>query len=147
MENLKEQLKADFKSAMKNKDAMRKEVVQLVRAGVLQIEKDEQIEADDAVVISVVQKEVKKRHELIEEAGDERPDIKEKAEKEIAVLEEYLPEQLSEEELTEIVKKKIDELGADSMRDMGPVMKAVLAEVAGQADGGEVSRIVKGFLS
>lgn len=147
MSNLKEQLNADFKTAMKNRDAMRKELIQLVRAGVLQVEKDQQIEADDAVVISVIQKEVKKRRELLAEIGTERPEITEKTEHELAALEAYLPKQLSSEELRAIIQAKVDELGAATMKDMGRVMKAVLPEVAGQADGSEVSRILKAILS
>lgn len=147
MSKLREKLNADYIAAMKNKDTERKEVIQLVRAGVLQIEKDKQIEADDATVISVVQKEVRNRRELIDEVGADRPDVKAKTEAEIAVLEEYLPKQLSEAELKEVVEAKVKELGAESMRDMGRVMKAVLAEVAGQAEGGDVSRIVKSILS
>ncbi len=146
MSTLKEQLASDFKSAMKEKDLLRKEIIKLVRACVLQIEKDEQIEADDQTVIQVVQKEVKKRRELLTEIGTERADLSEKAEAEMAILEAYLPAQLSEAELEAIVRSKVDELGATSMKDMGRVMKAVLPEVQGQADGGDVSRILKSIL-
>lgn len=145
--SLKEQLAQDFKTAMKEKDLTRKEIVQLVRAGILQIEKDQQIEADDQVAISVIQKEVKKRRELLTEIGSERPDLSEKAEAEIAILEAYLPEQLDEAQLTAIINEKITELGATSMKDMGKVMKAVLPLVQGQADGSEVSRIIKSILA
>ncbi len=145
--SLKEQLAQDFKTAMKEKDLTRKEIVQLVRAGILQIEKDQQIEADDQVAISVIQKEVKKRRELLTEIGSERPDLSEKAEAEIAILEAYLPEQLDEAQLTTIINEKITELGATSMKDMGKVMKAVLPLVQGQADGSEVSRIIKSILA
>lgn len=147
MSELRERINADFKAALKNKDAMRKELVQLVRAGILQIEKDQQIEADDGVVLNVIQKEVKKRRELLDEIGDERPEASRKIEEEIKILDEYLPKALSEAELTELIKNKIEELGATSMRDMGRVMKAVLADTAGRAEGGDVSRIVKGLLS
>ncbi len=144
--SLKEQLALDFKAAMKEKDLVRKEIVQLVRAGILQVEKDEQIEADDKVALAVIQREVKKRRELLAEIGTDRPDLSEKAEGEIAILEAYLPEQLDEAKLTTIIREQIEVLGASSMKDMGRVMKAVLPLVQGQADGGEVSRIIKGIL-
>ena len=147
MTTLKEQLSTDFKAAMKDKDLVRKELVQLVRAGVLQIEKDQQIEADDAVVISVVQKEVKKRRELMNEIGTSRPDLSEKAEAEIAVLENYLPKQFSEVEVTGLIRGKVEALGATSMKDMGKVMKDLMPLVQGKADGSDVSRILKSLLS
>ena len=147
MSSLKEKLAEDFKTAMKNKDTVRKTVVQMVRSGVLQIEKDEKIEADDNVVLTVLEKEVKKRNELIAEIADERPEAKAQAELEISILEEYLPEQLSDDEVKKVVEDVIAELGATSMKDMGSVMKDVLSKLKGQADGSTVSKYAKELLS
>ncbi len=147
MSNLKDRLASDFKTAMKNKDSKRKELVQLVRAGVLQRETDERIEASDSDVISIVEKEVKKRRDLISELKDSRPEAVEQAEVEIAILEEYLPEQLSEEEVRNVVSEVIANLNASSMKDMGSVIKETLSRIKGQADGATVSSIVKELLS
>lgn len=147
MTDLNAQLSADFKEAMRSKDTVRKDVVQLVRAGVLQIKKDEQIEADNSTVIRVVQREVKKRRELIDEVGADRQDLAEQAKQEIAILESYLPEQLSEDEIRTVVQDLIVETGASSMRDMGKLMPKVLEKIEGQADGKTISAIVKELLS
>lgn len=147
MSNLKDRLASDFKTSMKNKDSKRKELVQLVRAGVLQRETDERIEASDSDVISIVEKEVKKRRDLISELKDSRPEAVEQAEVEIAILEEYLPEQLSEEEVRNVVSEVIANLNASSMKDMGSVIKETLSRIKGQADGATVSSIVKELLS
>lgn len=146
MSQLKDQLSADFKEAMLQRDSLRKEVVQLIRAGILQIEKDEKIEADDELVMSVVRKELKKRRELLTEIQD-RPEAVEKTEKEMAFLEGYLPKALSKEELQTLVKETVAELNAQSMKDMGRTMKAVLEKAEGRAEGGDVSALLKELLS
>lgn len=146
MSKLTDRLAEDFKAAMKNKDKERKTVIQMVRAAVLQYEKDEQVEATDGDIMKIVEKEIKKRRELITEVAEQRPEAAEEAEFEISILENYLPEQLDEAELREIVQNTVTEIGASSMKDMGRVMKAVLDKVQGQADGSSVSKIVKEIL-
>ncbi len=146
MSKLTDRLSEDFKAAMKNKDKERKTVIQMVRAAVLQYEKDEQVEATDGDIMKIVEKEIKKRRELITEVAEQRPEAAEEAEFEISILENYLPEQLDEAELREIVKSTVTEIGASNMKDMGLVMKAVLDKVQGQADGSSVSKIVKEIL-
>ena len=131
---------------MKNKDKDRKTVIQMVRAAVLQYEKDEQVEATDGDIMKIVEKEIKKRRELITEVADQRPEAAEEAKFEISILEDYLPEQLDEAELREIIQNTVNEIGASSMKDMGRVMKEVLAKVQGQADGSSISTIVKEIL-
>lgn len=146
--SLKEVLFQDLKEAMKEKDVVRKDTIQIVRAGILQIEKDEQIEADDVVVLTVVSKELKKRKDVLadfEKAG--RQDLVDTTNKQIVILNSYLPKQLSEDELTSIIKSTIDELNASSMKDMGSVISAVVSKVQGQADNKTVSTIVKSLLS
>lgn len=146
MSKLADRLSEDFKAAMKNKDKDKKTVIQMVRAAVLQYEKDEQVEATDGDIMKIVEKEIKKRRELITEVADQRPEAAEEAKFEISILEDYLPEQLDEAELREIIQNTVNELGASSMKDMGQVMKEVLAKVQGQADGSSISKIVKEIL-
>ena len=146
MSKLTDQLSADFKESMRNKDAKRKDIVQLIRAGVLQIEKDEKIEATDQTVLLVVQREVKKRRELISEISD-RPEAVSQAEAEIAILETYLPTQLTDDELAQIVQDVISTLGASSLRDMGRVMPEVISRTEGRADNGRIIQVVRQKLS
>lgn len=146
MSKLADRLSEDFKAVMKNKDKDKKTVIQMVRAAVLQYEKDEQVEATDGDIMKIVEKEIKKRRELITEVADQRPEAAEEAKFEISILEDYLPEQLDEAELREIIQNTVNEIGASSMKDMGRVMKEVLTKVQGQADGSSISKIVKEIL-
>ena len=135
--SLKERLFDDLKTAMKEKDAIKKEVIQMVRAGVLQVEKDNKIESlDDSGVLTVISKEIKKLKDVLpdfEKAG--RQDLIDEVNKKVEVLDAYLPEQMSEDELNEV--------GAVSMKDMGKVMGAVKGKTAGRADNKTVSDLVK----
>ena len=133
---------------MKEKDTIRKNTIQLVRAGVLQIEKDNHVELDDEGVLDVVAKELKKRRDSLpefEKSG--RTDLIDNLNKEIEVLLGYLPEQLTEDEIKKIVEETIAETGASSMKDMGKVMGAVSPKVKGRADNRVVSGYVKELLS
>ena len=146
--SLKETLLQDLKVAMKEKDTIRKNTIQLVRAGVLQIEKDNHVELDDEGVLDVVAKELKKRRDSLpefEKSG--RTDLIDNLNKEIEVLLGYLPEQLTEDEIKKIVEETIAETGASSMKDMGKVMGAVSPKVKGRADNRGVSGYVKELLS
>jgi len=145
--SLKETLLQDMKEAMKNKDAVRKNTVQLIRAGVLQIEKDKQIELDDEGVLDVIAKELKKRRDSLpdfEKSG--RADLIENLNKEIEVLLGYLPKQLTEDEIKVIVEEAVKESGASSMKDMGKVMGLITPKVKGRADNKIVSTFVKQML-
>ena len=146
--SLKETLLQDLKVAMKEKDTIRKNTIQLVRAGVLQIEKDNHVELDDEGVLDVVAKELKKRRDSLpefEKSG--RTDLIDNLNKEIEVLLGYLPEQLTDDEIKKIVEETIAETGASSMKDMGKVMGAVSPKVKGRADNRVVSGYVKKLLS
>ncbi len=146
--SLKETLLQDLKTAMKDKDVIRKNTVQLVRAGVLQIEKDNHVELDDDGVLDVIAKELKKRRDSLpefEKSG--RTDLIDNLNKEIEVLLGYLPEQLTEDEIQKIVEETIAETGAATMKDMGKVMGAVSSKVKGRADNRVVSGYVKKLLS
>ncbi len=145
---LKDQLMNDLKEAMKDKDVIRKNTVQMVRSAVLQFEKDNKTELDDNGVIEVIAKELKKRKDVLpeyEKSG--RDDLIEGLNKEIETLLGYLPAQLSKDELVEIVKEAIAETGATSMKDMGKIMAAVMPKTKGRADGKEINAIVKEMLS
>ena len=146
--SLKETLFQDLKTAMKDKDTVRKNTIQLVRAGVLQIEKDNHVELDDDGVLDVIAKELKKRRDSLpefEKSG--RTDLIDNLNKEIEVLLGYLLEQLTEDEIQKIVEETIAETGAATMKDMGKVMGAVSSKVKGRADNRVVSGYVKKLLS
>jgi uncharacterized protein YqeY len=145
--SLKETLADDLKAAMKEKDKIRKDAVQMVRAAILQVEKDQKIALDDAGVIEVVARELKKRKDSLsdfEKGG--RQDLIDSTTREIEVLSKYLPEQLSDEALEQIVRESIAEAGAQTIKDMGKVMKIILPKVKGKAEGSKVNALVKKVL-
>lgn len=144
---LKEKLLEDMKNAMKEKNNLRKNVVQMMRAAVLQVEKDKQIQVTDEQIVEIIAKEAKKRRDSItdyEKSG--REDLLDQIRKEIAILEEYLPEQLSEEEIKQKLKELISETGATSMKDIGVVMKAAKEKLGASADGKTINEIAKKLL-
>lgn len=145
--SLKEQLFADLKTAMKEKDTVRKDTVQLIRSGILQIEKDKKIELDEEGVTEVIAKQLKSRRDALpeyEKSG--REDLIAKLNKEIEILLSYLPEQLSEEEIQTIVADAVAQTGASTMKDMGKVMALVTPQVKGRADNKIVGNLVKKML-
>jgi uncharacterized protein YqeY len=142
--SLKEVLQQDLKTAMKEKDSLRKNVIIMTRSGILQIEKDKKIDLDDEGVIEVIAKGAKQRKDAIPEyEKGNRPDIVESLQKEIDILMSYLPQQLSDDEVSRIVSDTIVEVGAQSAKDMGKVMSALMPKVKGRADGKLVNIIVK----
>lgn len=145
---LKEKLLNDLKESMKNKNLIRKNTIQMIRAAILQVEKDKQIELTEEQVIEIIAKETKKRKDAqIEFEKSGREDLINQNNEEIAILSEYLPKQLSEEEIEIIVKKVIEETGATTMKDMGIVMKKSKEQIGATADGKTVSEIVKKLLT
>lgn len=145
---LKEKLLEDLKDAMKTKNVNKKNAVQMVRTVILQIEKDKGIEVSDEQILGIVAKEVKTRKDAIAEYEQaNREDLIENANEEIKALEEYLPKQLTDEELVTEVKKVIEKLNATSMKDMGPVMKEAKATIGAQADGKRINEVVKSLLA
>ena len=142
--DIKTQLNESMKDAMRSGDTVRKTTVRMALAAIKQVEVDKRTMLDDMAVIAILQKEIKNRKEAIDEAKKaEREDLISDNEAEIAVLEEFLPEAMSKDELREIVAAAIAETGAASMADMGKVMKIALEKVAGRAPGGEVSAAVR----
>jgi uncharacterized protein YqeY len=145
---LKGQFQEDMKSAMKAGDKDRLKVVRLALAAFKQIEIDERIELDDARVLDILNKMVKQRRDSVSQFRDgNREDLAEIELAEIAVLETYLPEQLSAAELDEMIDQAIADSGATSIRDMGKVMGQVKSKAQGRADMGAVGAKVKARLN
>lgn len=146
--SLKEQLFNDMKEAMKSKDTVRKDTIQIVRAAILQVEKDEKVELNDDDIVKLIVKEVKKRNDVLPDyIKSGREDSVAEIHKQIEILEGYLPEQMSEEEVEKAIANIIFDLGATSMKDMGAVMKVASEQLNGKADNKLVSTIVKKLLS
>ena len=145
---LKEKLLEDLKSCMKEKNVVRKNVIQMVRAAILQVEKDKHIELNDDQIIDVIAKESKKRKDSLEDYEKSgREDLINEIKEEIEILAEYLPKQLSVEEIEEIVKEVIKDEGATSMKDMGKVMKAAKEKIGAASDGKTINEVVKKLLN
>lgn len=142
--NLKEELMKALKEAMQNKDVLKKDTITMLRAAILQVEKDTQKELTQTDMDVIVAKEIKKRQESIpdyEKGG--RQDLVDKLKREIEILSVYVPKQLTEEEIRVLVDEAISATGATGPRDMGKVMGALKEKTAGKADGRLVSEIVK----
>ncbi|NLT47584.1 MAG: GatB/YqeY domain-containing protein [Clostridiales bacterium] len=146
--SLKDRLANDYKEAMKAKDEIRKNTVSLARAAIKQYEVDHREELDEQGVTDILSKQVKMRKDALsdfEKAG--RTDLFEAYNKEIEILMEYLPKQLTEAEIAEIVKQTAKDLGVDGGRqNMGKLMGAVMPKVKGKADGGLVKKVVEDLL-
>jgi uncharacterized protein YqeY len=144
---MKDMLLNELKEAMRNKDELKKNTITMLRASILQIEKDNQKTLTDDEIKIVVSKEVKKRKEAIPEFETaNRMDVVESLNKEIEILSKYLPEQLDEAQIRKLVQESISITGAVSARDMGKVMQDLKSKTNGKADGKLVSDIVKELL-
>jgi hypothetical protein len=142
------QLTEAMKEAMKARDSLRLGAIRLIRTAVKNREIDQRRELDDQEVIGVISSLVKQRKESAELYREgNRPELAEKEEQELSVLQEFLPAQLGEEEIRAIIEEAVAETGASSMRDMGKVMKIVTGKTLGRADGRMVSDLVKARLS
>lgn len=141
---IKEDLMIALKKAMQDKEVLKKDTITMLRASILQIEKDDQKTLNESEIQAIVAKEIKKRKESIPDyEKGERLDIVNNLNKEIEVLKVYLPKQLSEEEITTLVTEAIKNVGATGPKDMGKVMGMLKEKVSGKADGKLVSDIVK----
>jgi len=148
MSDLQKQIQATAITAMKSGEKERLKVIRLMTSSMKQIEIDERIELDDARIIAVLDKMVKQRRESISQfktAG--RDDLVTQEVFEIGIIQEFLPQALSEEEVTSIVNQAIEQTGASSIKDMGKVMGLVKPQIIGRADMGEVSGRIKAQLS
>jgi len=141
---INERLMQDLKTAMREKDTLKKSVITMLRAAVKQMEVDSRQEVTDEMVHEIIAKQIKQKKGAIEDFDKaDRQDLVEEARAEIEVLMTYLPEQMSEDEIRELVEQTISDLGASSMKDMGKVMGALVEKTKGRADNGLVSKIVR----
>lgn len=148
MPTIKDKLQDDWKAALKTKDKFTANVISTAKAAVLLVEKTDNRKLEDDEVISILAKEVKQRREsMLEFDKGNRQDLVDECKAEIEILLKYLPQQLGEEEIKQIVKESAEEVGASSIKDMGKVMSAVKPKVVGKADGKLVSQIVKEYLN
>ena len=146
--SLKTQLTEDMKTAMRAKDQVSLSTIRLINAAIKQFEVDERTEAEDAKVISILTKMVKQRKDsakIYTEAG--RQDLADKENAEIEILNRYLPQMMSAEEIKTVVEVVIAETGASGMADMGKVMGVLKTRLAGKADMGEVNKVLKAALT
>jgi len=145
--SLIERLNEDMKQAMKSQDKFRLSVIRMVRSSIKNAEIERQHPLDDHEVLDILQREVKQRKDSLqdfEKAG--RQDLVDQVNEEIRILQEYMPQQMSEEEIIALVQQTIQETGASSKADMGKVMGALMPKVKGRADGKLVNRIVQQYL-
>ncbi|MDG2236866.1 MAG: GatB/YqeY domain-containing protein [Arenicellales bacterium] len=148
MTTLKERIVAEMKEAMRAKEAVRLDTIRLLRAAIQRREIDERVELGDEEVLAVIQKMIKQgRDSITQFEQGARDDLVQKEATMLAVLETYLPEQLAEGELTELINKALNETDAQSVRDMGKVMGWLKPHVQGRADMGTVSNAIKQKLS
>lgn len=145
--SLKDKLMEDLKDSMRNKDVIKKNTITMIRAAIKQKEVDDRSEKTEEDIIDIISKQLKEKRGAIEDfKKGNRQDLVDLTEKEIDILLEYLPKQLSEEELEKIVAEAIKETNATSMKDIGMIMKTVMPKVKGRADGNMVNNIIKKIL-
>ena len=145
---LKTRIKAEMKEAMRAKDKQRLGTIRLIQAEIKRIEVDERIDIDDARLLVVLDKMSKQRRDSIKQFTDAgRTELADIEAAEIVVLQEFLPEQLSDQELVELVASAISSSGAQSMKDMGKVMGILKPKLQGRADMNEVSKKIKAAFS
>ncbi|ABR49181.1 GatB/Yqey domain protein [Alkaliphilus metalliredigens QYMF] len=142
--SLKAQLANDLKEAMKNKDTLRKSVITMIRSDIKQVEVDQRIELNDEDIIEILSKQAKQRRDAaVEFRKGNRQDLVEEVQQELEVIMSYLPEQLTPEEVAQVVDETISEVGAASIKEMGKIMAAVMPKLKGKADGKIVNQIVR----
>jgi len=147
---LRENLDSDFKAALKEKNELKLSVVRMVKAALMnaEISSGGKGSFDDAQILDIIRKEAKKRNDSIAAYSlGGRTDLAEKEKQELAILQNYLPQAMAEEEVKALIQKTIADLGASSAADFGKVMKEAVARAEGRADGKIISRIVKELLS
>ena len=148
MSQLKQLITNDMKLAMKAKDKQALKAIRMILGAIKQKEIDERIELSDAQSVSIIQKMVKQRKDSIAQFSDAgRTDLVDIEEAELLIINNYMPKQLSKDEIEAAVNKAISETGADSMKDMGKLMGVLKGQLDGKADMGDVSKLIKAKLS
>ncbi len=143
----RQKLETSLKDAMRSGDELRKQNVRMIMSAIRFNEIEKGAPLDEAGVIAIVQKEVKSRQEALQDAQKaNRPDLVERSQAEIAFLQSFLPQQMTEEELIDLARQTIAEVGAAGPADMGKVMKAMTPKVQGRATGNQVSQAVRKIL-
>tara|TARA_B110000967_G_C18522993_1_gene381966 strand:+ start:130 stop:576 length:447 start_codon:yes stop_codon:yes gene_type:complete len=146
--SLKETINEDMKNAMRSKDTALLGTIRLLQAAIKQKEVDERIELDDSTIIPIIEKMLKQRNDSIDAFKKaERADLVLKEEFEVSVLKGYMPEQMNLSDVQSVIDDVIKEVGASSMKDMGPVMTKVKEKLAGKADMAAVSKFIKDKLA
>ncbi len=145
---LKQKLTDDLKQAMRDGDKVRRSVIRLAMAAIKNAEIARQAALEDADILGIIAKEVRQRKESIEafKQGD-RPDLAAQEEAELAILQEYLPQQMTREEVIAEARRVIEEVGAQGLSDKGKVMPKLIAQLKGRADGREINEVVTELLS
>jgi uncharacterized protein len=145
--NTKQEIENDLKTAMRSGDTQKKSTLRMVLASIKLAEIDKTTPLDESEVNAILQKEIKSRRETITDAERaERPDLAVEARAEIDIISKYLPQQLSSDEIEVLAKEAISKAGATSPKEMGAVMKLLMPQVQGRADGSQVSQIVRRLL-
>lgn len=146
--SLKQQLKDDVKTAMREKNVVKRDSIRAINTMIKQIEVDEREELTDEDIIKLIQKGIKQRQEAVTQYKDaSRDDLAEKEQEQIDIFSEYLPKQLSDEELENGLKEIIEQVSATSMKDIGKIMRQATKKFAGVADGKRINEITKKLLS
>ena len=146
--SLKDEINKEMKAAMKSRDKDRLKTIRLILSEIKRVEVDERIAVDDQRILSILAKMIKQRRDSIaqyDSAG--RTELSQIETDEITVINEFLPEALTDDEINNLIEKAISETGADSMKDMGKVMGIIRPQIQGRADAGEVSKRVKEALN
>ena len=145
---IKDRLQEDWKQALKSKDKPRAEVLTMAKAAILHVEKTDNIKVEDPQAIEILAKEVKMRRDAsVEFERGNRQDLVDKSNFEIETLLSYLPKQLEEKEIEQLVEDIAKRIGANNIKDMGKLMAALKPEISGKADGKLVSNVVKNYLN
>ena len=146
--SLKDQLQQDLKEAIRSKDAQRKSVIRMCLSAIQRAEVEQGGELDDEALVVVLQKEAKQRRDAIEQfEGADRPDLLEAEKAELEILESYLPQMLSRDEIAAEARQVIDEVGASGMKDLGAVMRVLMPQMKGSAEGRQVNEVVRELLA
>ena len=146
--DLKSLIKTQVTTSMKDGDKFRTTVLRMILADIQKIEIEEKSDLDELQITSILEKMIKQRNDAIAQFEEaKRQELADKEKQEIEIIREFLPEQMSEEEISELVSKIISEVGAQNMKDMGKVMGSLKPLIAGKADAGVVSQLVKKALS
>lgn len=145
--DIKAQLLEDFKQAVKEKNLLKKEVIQVCRAAIKQVEVDKRIELTEEEMLDVLNKEWKKKQDALQMVGSSRPDFAEKLKQEMEVIATYLPAKMRPEEVEAFIRQEVDKLGFTSMKDMGALMKHLMPLLKDKADGRLISESIKKILS